>query len=68
MQQFSKKSKKKYFQENTSEGSTLSKSFWNTVKPFIRSKGTLSNDHIFIEAPNDTTLTIKEVNFVKYVK
>ena len=27
-----KKSKKRYFQENASEGSASSKSFWNTVK------------------------------------
>ena len=33
-----KKSKKKYFQENASEGSVSNKSFWNTVKPFISHK------------------------------
>ena len=58
-----KKSKKKFFQENASEGSASSKYFWNTVKPFISTKGTLSNDNI-IEAPNDTTLTIKRDNIV----
>ena len=59
-----KKSKKMYFQENANEGSASSKSFWNTVKPFISSKGTFSNDNIITEAPNDTTLTIKGGNLV----
>ena len=59
MKQFSKKIEKRYFEENASEGSASSKSFWNEFKPFISSKGTLSNDNIIIEAPNDTTLTIK---------
>ena len=54
----------RYFQENASEGSASSKSFWNTVKSFISSKESLSNDNIFIEAPNGTTLTIKGVNLV----
>ena len=39
-----KKSKKIYFQENASEGSASSKSCWNTIKPFIISKGTLSKE------------------------
>ena len=54
----------RYFQENASEGSASSISFWNTVKSFISSKESLSNDNIFIEAPNGTTLTIKGVNLV----
>ena len=62
-----KKSKKRYFQENTSEGSASSKSFWNAVKPFISSKGNLSNDNIIIEAPNDNTLTIKGGNVVSII-
>ena len=58
-----KKSKKRYFQKNcSSEGSASSKSFWNTVEPFISSKGTLSNGNIIIETPNGTTLTIKGAN------
>ena len=59
-----KKSKKRYFQENASETSSSSKSFWNTVKSFISSNGTLSNYNIIIEAPNDTTLTTKGGNLV----
>ena len=54
-----KQSKKKYFQENASEGSASSKSFWNTVKPFISNKGTLANDNIIIEAPSDSTINVK---------
>ena len=59
-----KKSTKRYFQENAGEGSASSKSFWNTVKPFISSKGALPINDIIIEAPNDITLTIKGGNLV----
>ena len=45
---------------HASEGSTTGKSFWKTVKPFISTKGTLSSDNIIIEAPNDTTINVKE--------
>ena len=54
-----KKSRKTYFQENGSEGSPPSKSFWNTTKTLVDHKGTLSNDNIVIGATNDTTLTVK---------
>ena len=59
-----KKSKKKYFQENASEESVSSKSFWNTVKPFISNKGTLSNDNIIIESANDVTLNVKNGDLI----
>ena len=59
-----KKSNKTYFQGNTSEGSASSKSFWNTVNPFIRNKGTLSSDNIIIKDPNDTTIVVKGGNLV----
>ena len=62
-----KEVKKRYFQENVSESSASSKYFWNTVQYFISSKGTLSNDNIIVEAPNDTTLIIKGGNLV-YIK
>ena len=55
-----KKSKKIYFQVHAGEGSATGKSFWKIVKPFISTKGTLSSDNIIIEAPNDTTINIKE--------
>ena len=56
--------KERYFQENASQDSASGKSLCNTVKSFISSKGTLSNDNIIVEAPNGTTLTIKEGNLV----
>ena len=59
-----KKSKKKYFQENANEGSVSSKSFWNTAKPFISNKGTLSNDNIIIESADDITLKVKNGDLV----
>ena len=59
-----KKSKKKYFQENANEGSVSNKSFWNTVKPFISNKGTLSNDNIIIESADDITLKVKNGDLV----
>ena len=43
-----KKLQKRYFQENAIEGSALSQSFWDTVKPFISSKGTLFIDNMII--------------------
>ena len=54
------KSKKIYFQVHAGEGSATGKSFWKTVKPFISTKGTPSSDNIITEAPNDTTINIKE--------
>ena len=59
-----KKSKKKYFQENANEGSASNKSFWNTVKPFISNKGTLSNDNIIIESADDINLKVKNGDLV----
>ena len=59
-----KKSKKKYFQENANEGSVSNKSFWNTFKPFISNKGTLSNDNIIIESADDITLKVKNGDLV----
>ena len=53
-----------YFLENDGEVSALNKSFWNTFKPFISSKGNFFSDNIIIEATNDTTLTVKGSNLV----
>ena len=36
-----------------------SKLVWNTVRPFISSKRTLSNDNSIIEAKNDITINVK---------
>ena len=38
--------------------------FGTQQKPFMRSKGTLSNDNIIIEAPNESRLTVKRCNLV----
>ena len=54
-----KKSKKIYFLKHAGEGSATGKQFWNTVKPFISSKGILSDDNIIIEAQEDSTVNIK---------
>ena len=59
-----KKLNEMYFQKNAREGSASSKSFWNTVNPFISCKGTLSNDKIIIKALNNTTLSMKGSNLV----
>ena len=59
-----KKSKKKYFLENANEGSVSSKFFWNTVKPFISNKGTLSNDSIIIESAEDIFIIVKNGDLV----
>ena len=49
-------------EQKPGEGSATSKSFWKTVKPFISTKGTLSNDNIIIEASSDSTINIKGGN------
>ena len=44
-----KKSKKTYFEKMSKQGSIGSKSFWNTVKPFLTNKGFFTSDDITIE-------------------
>ena len=44
-----KYSKKKYVKDITNKGTATSKSFWNTVKPFITHKGIQTNQNITIE-------------------
>ena len=41
-----KKTKKNYFSKITSNGVMGNKQFWNTVKPFLTSKGFLHNEDI----------------------
>ena len=41
-----KKTKKNYFSKITSNGVMENKQFWNTVKPFLTSKGFLHNEDI----------------------
>ena len=42
------------------------KIFWNTVKPFMTNKGTLTIDEIVIETENDVKIKLKEKNYVRY--
>ena len=44
-----KQSKKKYIKDISNKGAATSKSFWNTVKPFITHKGIQTNENITIE-------------------
>ena len=52
------------FHENANEGSASIKSCWNTINPFISSRGNLSGNNIIIEALNDTNLTVNGSNSV----
>ena len=40
--------------------------FWNTVKPFMKNKGTLTIDEIVIKTENDVKIKSKEKNYVRY--
>ena len=42
---FDKKSEKDYFKKTTEDGVMSNRKFWNTVKPFLTSKGFLHNDN-----------------------
>ena len=44
-----KKAKKDYFKKTTADGVMSNRKFWNTVKPFLTSKGFLHNDNISID-------------------
>ena len=44
-----KKAKKNYFKKPTADGVMSNKKFWNTVKPFLTSKGFLHNNNISID-------------------
>ena len=44
-----KKAKKDYFKKATADGVMSNRKFWNTVKPFLTSKGFLHNDNISID-------------------
>ena len=43
------KAKKDYFKKATADGVMSNRKFWNTVKPFLTSKGLLQNDNISID-------------------
>ena len=44
-----KKAKKAYFERMNKQGSISSKSFWNTVKPFLTNKGFITSEDITIK-------------------
>ena len=54
-----KQSKRKYLKEISREGTTTSKAFWNTVKPFMTNKGIQTNDNITIEVEKDEKIEVK---------
>ena len=49
-----KKAKKDYFKKATADGVMSNRGFWNTVKPFLTSKGFLQNDNISINVNGNT--------------
>ena len=49
-----KKAKKDYFKKATADGVMSNRKFWNTVKPFLTSKGFLHNDNISININGNT--------------
>ena len=51
-----KKTKKNYFSKITSNGVIGNKQFWNTVKPFLTSKGFLQNKDTVLHI-HDKTIT-----------
>ena len=53
------KAKKDYFKKATTDGVMSNRKFWNTVKPFLTSKGFLHNDKISIDI-NDNIVEDKQ--------
>ena len=56
-----KKAIKKHLKEVTSNGIMENKSFWNTVKPFITNKSTLSNNTIMLKKDDSVVTKEKEI-------
>ena len=54
-----KQSKKKYIKDISNKWATNSKSFWNTVKPFITHKGIQTNENITIEVEKNENIEVK---------
>ena len=63
-----KKTKKNYFSKITSNGARENKQFWNTVKPFVTSKGFLHNEDIDLHIGDKTVTDSNELakEFNKY--
>ena len=56
-----KKTKEIYFSKNTSNGVIGNKQFWNTVTPFLTSKGFLRNEDIAFLIGNKTVKDCHEL-------
>ena len=56
-----KKAKKIFFKEAEKDGIISNKKFWGTVKPFLTSKGCISNDFISVEKDGDLISNEKEL-------
>ena len=56
-----KQSKKKYIKDISNKGVATSKSFWNTVKPFIN-KGIQTNENITIEVEKNEKIEVKDLH------
>ena len=54
-----KQSKKKYIKDISNKGAATSKSFWNTVKPFITHKGIQTNENIIIEVEKNERIEVQ---------
>ena len=48
-----RKAKRTFFKEATKSGVMSNRTFWKTVKPFLRNKGRMTNDCISIEKDGD---------------
>ena len=54
-----KQCKKKYMKDISNKGAGTSKSFWNTVKPFISHKGIQTNENIAIQIEKNEQIEVK---------
>ena len=54
-----KQSKKKYIKDISNKGAATSKTFWNSVKPFITHKGIQTNESTTIEAEKNEQIEVK---------
>ena len=63
-----RKTKKRYFEYIAkNKNFATSKTFWNTVRPFITNKGTISDENIKIKAEENQNIKIKNKNKNKLV-
>ena len=63
-----RKTKKRYFEYIAkNKNFAMSKTFWNTIRPFITNKGTISDENIKIKAEENQNIKIKNKNKNKLV-